>query len=544
MMWRNEHNLFKKTDAHSGEKVFSAYSEDSKVKVYNNDFWWSDNWEAADYGKEYDFSRPFFDQFLDLLHLVPLPARVNANAIHSDYSNNAGSLKNCYLCFNGNAAEDCFYGINFNNVKKCINFSSSSTSEECGDVCNITDCYKVFMTTDAADCVDVSYSFDCRNCSNCVGCVGLRHKNYHIFNLPYSKEEYFKIKAELDLGSYTSHKKIIQNVADLIEKHPRKYMHTMKSINISGDYVFGSKNVKHTFMSYHGYDVKYSQQVRNTTDTHDTTVTLEVEGPMYESVACGIHASDLKFCFECHPSNIDLSYCIFCSSSSHLFGCVGLRKKEYCILNKQYSKEEYFEMLEKIKKQIDELPYTDYRGCVYKFGEFFPPEFSPFSYNDTIVQEYFPLTKELASELKYNWRDYDKKSPEATILNDMIEDDIKDVPDSYVEELLECADRETCGHNCSKVFKITTFELSFYKKNLIPIPRKCPNCRHYDRIQHRNLEYLALYKRSCMCGGAGSPQVTGNHGHEGKCEVEFETSYSPDRPEIVYCEKCYQQEVY
>jgi hypothetical protein len=36
-----------------------------------------------------------------------------------------------------------------------------------------------------------------------------------------------------------------------------------------------------------------------------------------------------------------------------------------------------------------------------------------------------------------------------------------------------------------------------------------------------------------------------NHFHgDKKCEVEFETSYAPDRPEIVYCEKCYQQEVY
>lgn len=46
-----------------------------------------------------------------------------------------------------------------------------------------------------------------------------------------------------------------------------------------------------------------------------------------------------------------------------------------------------------------------------------------------------------------------------------------------------------------------------------------------------------------------------NHTHgTQKCEVELETSYSPDsprlssgeagRPEIVYCEKCYQQEIY
>ncbi|HEY4526141.1 MAG TPA: hypothetical protein VJL32_03550 [Candidatus Paceibacterota bacterium] len=32
------------------------------------------------------------------------------------------------------------------------------------------------------------------------------------------------------------------------------------------------------------------------------------------------------------------------------------------------------------------------------------------------------------------------------------------------------------------------------------------------------------------------------HG-ENPCPTEFETSYAPDRPEIVYCEQCYNSEV-
>ncbi len=37
---------------------------------------------------------------------------------------------------------------------------------------------------------------------------------------------------------------------------------------------------------------------------------------------------------------------------------------------------------------------------------------------------------------------------------------------------------------------------------------------------------------------------TGEHHHgKGRCPNEFETSYAPDRPEIVYCESCYQSEV-
>ena len=90
-------------------------------------------------------------------------------------------------------------------------------------------------------------------------------------------------------------------------------------------------------------------------------------------------------------------------------------------------------------------------------------------------------------------------------------------------------------HNCTIAFRILPDELKFYKQTNIPIPVYCPNCRHYQRLSQRNP--LKLWHRQCMCEKE-------NHIHKGKCSVEFETSYAPDRPEIVYCEKCYQQEVY
>jgi hypothetical protein len=47
---------------------------------------------------------------------------------------------------------------------------------------------------------------------------------------------------------------------------------------------------------------------------------------------------------------------------------------------------------------------------------------------------------------------------------------------------------------------------------------------------------MKLWHRQCMCSK--------NHPHHGgRCSNEFETSYSPDRKEIVYCEQCYNSEV-
>jgi len=527
MVWRNEHNLFKKKDLRDGELIFSSYSDESKVNIYSNEHWWSDKWDPLDYGMNYDFSKSFFEQVKILLDNVPLPARVNLRDVDSPYSNNASDLKNCYLCFNGIAGEDCSYGIHFNKMRNSISFSSCSTSEECCNVFNITDCYRTFMTDDSASCVDVYYSFDCRNCQNCIGCVGLRNKNYYIFNQQYTKEEYLIKKEKINLGSYDSAKKIMNEVQILMLNHPRKYMHTMKSINMSGDYIFGSKNAINSFISYHGYDIKYSQDVRNTKDAYDVLVANFTEGSLYENAICGLQSSCVKFSIECYPSCLDIEYCIFCSGSSNLFGCVGLKNKKYCILNKQYTEEEYFNLISRIKDQMNELPYLDLNNNVYKYGEFFPSEFSPFAYNDTIAQEYFPLNKEDAKNKKYKWRDSEKKIHAITLLNKDIPDDINDAMDEIVNENIECEDQEKCTHNCSKVFKIIESELIFYRKNNITLPRKCPNCRHYERIKNRNP--LRIWYRKCMKKG---------------CQNEFDTPYSPDRPEIIYCGKCYQDEVY
>jgi hypothetical protein len=123
-----------------------------------------------------------------------------------------------------------------------------------------------------------------------------------------------------------------------------------------------------------------------------------------------------------------------------------------------------------------------------------------------------------------------------------------DTKENIIEEIIQCSSQNSREQIekyplCTTAFNITPLELSLYKILNIPIPEKCFPCRRQDRFELRNPR--KLWHRTCMCGSDGSPQVTTNHFHgKEKCNVEFETSYAPDRPEIVYCEKCYNQEVY
>jgi len=316
-------------------------------------------------------------------------------------------------------------------------------------------------------------------------------------------------------------------------------MNGSRNQNVSGDNIFFSKDVKKSFLVIGGENIKYCQLLGMETskDCCDYTSWGQNSENVYEAVHAGDGINKIKF-----SNGVWQSYEIEYSDnplfSNNLFGCVFLNKKSYCILNKQYTKEEYFPMVEKIKKHMNEMPYIDKQGREYKYGEFFPPELSPFAYNETIAQEYFPLTKEEAIKQGYRWKEPEERKYQTTIEVKDLPDNIsyfakaskdkKDVGNSILKEVIGCAtkkeDREATG--CTTAFKIIPQELEFYKKMNLPLPRYCPNCRHHQRLKNRN--HLKLYKRTCQKEG---------------CNTEFETTYAPDRPEIVYCEKCYQNEV-
>jgi hypothetical protein len=246
-------------------------------------------------------------------------------------------------------------------------------------------------------------------------------------------------------------------------------------------------------------------------------------------------------------SSNDIFYSLNCHSSHDLFGCVGLRSKEYCILNKQYTKEEYQRLIPKIIEHMNTTPYVDRKGRVYRYGEFFPIELSPFAYNETIAQEYFPLTKVQAEEQGYRWHEPETKEYKITKDSQDLPVRIQDVDDTILNEIVGCAHRGDCAHQCATAFRIIPEELSFYRKLNLPLPSLCPNCRHYERLAERNP--LKLWHRRCQCAGGKSENgiytntVSHLHHGVGHCPNEFETSYAPDRKEVVYCEQCYQAEV-
>ena len=193
------------------------------------------------------------------------------------------------------------------------------------------------------------------------------------------------------------------------------------------------------------------------------------------------------------------------------------------------------------------MPYVDKKGIVYKYGEYFPPMMSPYAYNHSPAQEHFPMSKSQVEALECLWIDPEDRSYQITKKASELPDSIEEVDDFITKEIILCEewekDEESAKlHNCSKAFRILPNELLFYRYHHIPLPRKCFYSRHNDRLQNRNP--FKLWHRQCMCDGStSSPQARNHPHHSERCPNKFETSYAPDRPEIVYCESCYNAEV-
>jgi len=529
LAFRTGRALYKRRVEEFDKEVFSCVSSDSPFKVYHSNYWLSDRMDATKYGVKYDFNKTFFEQIKELMHEVGLPHKFGLETVNSPYSNNVAHIKSCYLMFNTGISEDCAYGINIQYSKDCYDNSDLAKCELCYEGFMLAGCYKTFFSSNCADSQEVFFSSNCINCQNCFGCINLRHKRYYIFNKPYSKEKYFKKLEESNIGSYKNILELKEKVIEFYLKFPVKFMHGRKNVNVAGDDIYNSKNVFESYSIKDGENMKYCQLILfwPSKDSYDITV---AGGELcYEIEESGGY--QIKFNWFNLPRSVrthqagfyEMEYTIGSSDSHHLFGCAGLRHKKYCILNKQYTKKEYEELVTKIKKHMNDMPYIDKKGRIYKYGEFFPIELSPFAYNETIANEYFPLTKKQAIDQGYIWYDKPKPEYETTTKADNLPDNIKDVNNSILKEVIECSSSDCAG---SGVFRIIPQELKFYKKMNLPLPRLCHDCRHRERIKQRNP--IKLWERQCM---------------NKECTNTFQTTYAPDRKEIVYCEACYNKEV-
>ncbi|MBU0612337.1 hypothetical protein KKB58_02870 [Patescibacteria group bacterium] len=509
LVFRNERTLYKRACDLCKRDLITVYSPESDFKVYCHDCWWSDSWDPKSFAMNYDLNKSFFEQYKELQKKVPRQSMAAVNNVRSDYTNGSAENKDCYLIFAADYNEDCMYGRLLQRDKNCLDCAFLHESELCYECIDSRSCFKCMFCEQCQSSSDLLFCYNMRDSNNCILCTNGRHLSNSILNVKYSKEEFEKKKAEI-LSSYENIEKAKEEFSELKKNTIVKYACQTKCNEVTGNYLH---NCHQGIMLYDTYDSKNCSYM---TDTESPIDSQDCNNYYYKpqfgyNVMGALEGSQLKnsaFVFYCN----EVEYCENCHHLINGIGCSAIRRGEYMILNKQYTKEEYYKLKEKIEEQMKK------EGT---YGQFFPAELAPFGYNETLAQDYIPLKKEEALKRGFSWQEkitgtYGKE----TIKKSEIPSSIENIDESILKEILVCEE-------CNKNFRITEAELSFYKRMHLPLPHKDFECRHKDRMLKRNPR--KLWHRKCMKEG---------------CKNEFETSYAPDRPEIVYCEDCYKKEVY
>lgn len=394
---RNERKLYQNECRLCHKKILSLFSRDKPYTIYCPDCYHSDAWDGLEYGQEFDFSKTFFEQFDELLHRVPLLSlNILGTNINSEFTNDNYKLKNCYLVFDGEQAEDTYYGETFFLLRDCMDFLFLTRSELCYECTNCENCYSLNFSRFCKNCSESRFLRDCRSCKNCFGCVNLTSKQCYIFNQPHSKNEYEEFMQKFQTGGLKALEEMKKQFEEFEKTQPVKYMHGHQNESVSGDFLSNSKNAFECYDCNDLKDCKYCTNiVLGGRDLYHVNVWGDNLERAFNSSCIGAGAFNIICSFYTLINVSDCAYCMYCMrSNKNLFGCIGLRHKEYCILNRKYSKEDYFALREKI---IEHMKKTG------EWGQFFPVWMSVFGYNETIAMDYYRLTKEQAIEKGYKW---------------------------------------------------------------------------------------------------------------------------------------------
>jgi hypothetical protein len=506
LSFRNLRHLYHRTCDLSGRKIISCYPPESRHTVYHSEMWWSDKWDGIEYGRDFDFSRPFFDQFADLYRAVPLIHLYQTPNENCEFVNGASNCRNCYLSFLMDYCEECYYLTNGKHCRSCIDGLALTECELCFECVDCSRCYGLHFSTRCSDCSDSAFLTDCRQCRRCIGCVNLVGKEHYIYNQKSSAEQYRALMAELQ--SWRGTAELLARAQSLSMQHPKRCYFGHSNESFSGDALQNTKNAYWCFDSFELENCKHCNYVFRAHDCMDLNLFGDHAEWIYECLASGIQISQNAFCMFCWSGSSFNYYCHLISGCSNCFGCSGLRRKQYCIFNKQYSKDEYEALAARIILHMQQTA---------EWGEFFPSRLSPFPVNLSQTQEYLPLTQAEAMQRGLSWQEPPSRAAGRTEFEPP--DTLKEVDDGILGRALGC-------RSCKKSYKIIEQELRFYRQAGLAPPRLCPECRHSGRETLRNRR--VLHARACS-----------------QCGKSIDTTWPSDAGALlIYCEECYQREVF
>ncbi len=550
MLWRNERNLYKRKCDLTGKSMISVYSPEYEWKVYYfKDFYW-DNWDSSDYQIEIDHNKTIKEQLWNFLKNIPKRSINLDDAIsmeNCDYCNYWIWSKDSYMCQTPVMSEKCFYSSTPLKSSYCID---TLLCEECENSYESIDCtksYKLFYCQNVEESNECYFWKDLKNCNNCIWCIWLRWKKYYIFNKKVSKEEYEKKLSQI-FDCNKSYEKFSKEFEYFKNKFLKKNLNNRMSENSYWEWIVWSKNII------------FWKDCITLEDSFYCTVAWITATDLISCTSVWMNINNLVDCI--WTSNSSKSWFLSFASWNNSFYLMDVRfsdncllsswfqNQEYTIFNKKYKKSEYeniaSKIIEKIKKE-------------WIWWDFFPSDFSPFPYNDTIANDYYPvkylvfldqnkkiIKREVNNEdwewtvyilesenfiskavLDLGWEEkinikWRTKENETEIPKEINVIKAKNLPENISEITNDILKSIIICKKSKRPFRIIEEELKFYKKYNLPLPRLHPEIRYQNRFNKRPKNNLFL--KECN-----------------KCNKEVLSAWNNEK---VICEECYLKETY
>lgn len=491
----------------SGESFITVLPENTRYPIYKSHEWWSDDWDPMDFGQDYSPARPFFEQLKELQEKIPHPHQVGKNNTNCDWCDDIWFSKNCYLSRAAFKCENLNYGYRVIGSKDSFDLTLSFNLQNSYECLECHDSFNLNFSENSKDCIDSYFLYDCRNCQNCFMSWNLRNRQYCIRNKQYTKDEYEMEMKRITFDSYKNVEKFKEEFEGILKKdaiHRENF--NLKTTNSIGNYLTNCDKCVNVFA------YEDSQNCRNQLRGLGNKDCIDQMGIFGTTENSG-NNSCVYYSYEVKNSNWSSGryseYLEICDEVEYCFGCIGLRKKKYCILNKQYNKEEY----EKLKAEI--ISDMEKRG---EYGKFLPYSMGLCAYNLSVATLYFPDVKKEAIIKKGGYWSEENLSSQDGMSSLDLPDSIKDTKKDITTQALICPETKYR-------FNISPAEYEFHKRKNFALPRIHFDLRMLQKA--RKTAILKSYPYKCFY-----------------CRKAIMAYYPPEWGyKNIACEECYKQNI-
>lgn len=553
----NDKYLYIRKDSYTWEDLVSIFSKDydwniMEASEYRNKL---SNDMALDYSR--DLEEDIFWAFLKLYDDFPKPSRLIYPDLYNwEYASHSWWSKNVYLSycvFLDN--EDIYYSFRVLSSSKNVFLSYSVfQSSNIYQSSSVSDSNNIFFSSNILNSNNLYFCREMENSSDCIFCCNQINSKYKIFNKLYSKEEYISLKKNIfsKLKTISWYKQLKKDFIKFLDENLiLKSTHTNKSEKVNWDMILYSNNSINNYFWNWTIDCVNSFSIWDDLNDKCENVHNSVECWTFVSNclwSCSFwkNLNNIFFSFAVVENSKNLYYCVDIENCEECMFSVGLRNKRYYILNKSYSKEDYFKIKDLLIKKLQK-DWKWWENLLHKI-RFFP-------FNDTLWYDYFKVNKVIYPDWKEKiidenanwivkvfedkfiskweldlgwweklqilWRTKDKEInlPESAKITSLDEiEDIDEVWDEIMDRIIIC-------EQTKRPFKIIKQELDFLKKKWLPV-----RTYHHDYILDKLIHTRPIgktYISSCD-----------------KCNKETLSVFKQKPKYKVYCQSCYKESVY